>query len=163
MALATGMPFDAPAETLNAKTGAWQLTVTTLTSGNPLPADVLAKMPPDERAKVEEAMKARAGKPSTETFKTCITQADLNQNRMIRSEDDDSNCKKKVLSHTSTKHVITQTCPPPRASSGQATIEAKTPESIVASIDTIQADGNGKIRVDIKGRWLGVSCEGIEQ
>ena len=41
-------------------------------------------------------------------------------------------------------------------------IEAKTPDSIVAVVDTAQGSG-GKIHVDIKGRWLGASCAGIEE
>ena len=149
------------AETLNAKPGTWEMSVTTLTTGNPIPADVLAKMPPEERAQVEAAMKARSGKPDTQVFKSCVTQKDLDQNSMIKSEGD-SKCSKKVATQSATKIVIDQVCPAPLASTGKATIEARTPERIVSVIDTAQGTG-GKIHVDIKGRWLGASCEGIEE
>jgi len=159
--VAMGTSFSALAETLNAKPGAWEMSVTTLTTGNPIPADVLAKMPPDERAQVETAMKARSGKPDTQVFKSCVTQKDLDQNSMIKSEGD-SKCSKKIVSQSATKIVIDQVCPAPLASTGKATIEARTPERIVSVIDTAQGTG-GKIHVDIKGRWLGASCEGIEE
>ncbi len=40
-------------------------------------------------------------------------------------------------------------------------LEAKTPETIVGSIDLTRA-GSGKVHVDIKGRWLGASCAEIK-
>ena len=159
--LATGTSLCALAETFNAKPGAWEMNVTTLTTGNPIPADVLAQMSPDKRAEIEEAMKARAGKPDSHTFKTCMTQKDLDQNSMIKSEKD-STCAKKVLSKSATKIVIEQTCPAPRASAGKATIEARTPEKIVAIIDTVQGGDGGQIHIEMKGRWLGASCEAIK-
>ncbi len=161
VALAAGTSLCALAETFNAKPGAWEMNVTTLTTGNPIPADVIAQMPPDKRAEIEEAMKERAGKPDSHTFKTCVTQKDLDQNSMIKSEKD-STCSRKVLLKSATKIVIEQSCPAPRASAGKATIEAKTPENIVAIIDTVQGGAGGKIHVHMKGRWLGASCEGIK-
>lgn len=62
--------------------------------------------------------------------------------------------------------ILTQTrdradVPAPRASTSQMTMEAKTPETIIGSIDMTRA-GSGKVHVDIKGRWLGASCAEIK-
>ena len=159
VALAAGT--CAGAETFNAKPGALEMSVTTVTTGNPIPADVLAALSPDKRAEIEASMKERSGKADTHTFKTCVTQKDLDQNSMIKSEED-SKCIRKVLSKSSTKIVVEQSCPPPRASSGKAQIEAKNPETLVAVIDTAQGSG-GKIHVNMKGHWLAASCEGIKE
>ncbi|MGA2360569.1 MAG: hypothetical protein ABSF66_16325 [Terriglobales bacterium] len=59
---------------LNVKEGLWEMTVTHSMSGMPampdIPPDVLAKMPPEQRARMEAMMK---GGPSTDVRKECIT------------------------------------------------------------------------------------------
>jgi hypothetical protein len=159
--LAAGASFHAAAEPLNVKPGAWHITVVTTTTGNPIPPQTLAKLTPDERARVEESMKARAGKPNTETFNSCMTKADLDRDRLFSSESD-GNCARKILSRSATKLMIEQTCSAPQALTGRTTLEAKSPETIAAVIDTVQTGATGKIHVDLKGRWLAESCEGIE-
>jgi hypothetical protein len=161
VALAVGTPLHALAASFNAKPGAWEMTISTLVAGNPIPPEALANLPPEKRAKVEETMKARAGKPSTHTYKTCVSQKELDQDRIIKSENDDSKCARKVLSKSATKLVMEQACPAPHASTSQMTIEAKTPENLVASIDMVQGGASGKVHVDMKGHWLGASCAGI--
>jgi len=160
VALAVAMPLHALADSLNAKAGAWEMTTTTLSKGMPVPADSLAKMPPEQRAKIEKAIQARAGKLVTHVTKKCLTQADLDQDRVIKS-DDEGQCKRKIISKSASKIVLEQTCAAPRASTSTMMIEARTPENIVSSIDIVQGDASGKIHVDIKGRWLGTSCAGI--
>src|SRR5258708_25941019 len=113
VALAAGNPLQTFAESVNGKPGAWQMSMTTLIAGNPLPPEALESMPPEKRAKVEEAMKARAGRPITITQKTCVSQKDLDQDRIVRSVKDDSNCTRNVLSRSATKLVMEQTCPEP--------------------------------------------------
>lgn len=162
IALGAGIPLQAFAASFDAKPGAWQMSMTTLIVGNPLPPEALESMPPEKRAKVEEAMKARAGRPITITQKTCVSQKDLDQDRIVRSVKDDSNCTRNVLSKSATKMVMEQTCPEPHASTSQMTIEAKTPESLSASIVRVRGDGKGKVLMDVKGFWLGPSCAGIK-
>jgi Protein of unknown function (DUF3617) len=162
VALAAGNPLQTYAESFNAKPGAWQMSMTTLIAGNPIPPEALANMPPEKRAKVEEAMKARAGRPITITQKTCVSQKDLDQDRIIRSMKDDSNCTRNVLSRSASRMVMEQTCPEPQASTSQMTIEATTPESLSASIVRVRGDGKGKVLIDVKGFWLGPSCAGIK-
>jgi integrase len=84
IALGAGIPLQAFAASFDAKPGAWQMSMTTLIVGNPLPPEALESMPPEKRAKVEEAMKARAGRPITITQKTCVSQKDLDQDRIVR-------------------------------------------------------------------------------
>ena len=92
------MPSAARADALNAKPGAWEMTFTTQSSGMLVPPDALAAMPPEQRAKVEQSMQARAGKPRTHSVKT-ITKEDLDQHRIIKeSDDDEPGCHTTVLS-----------------------------------------------------------------
>ena len=162
LALALGIPSQTLAASFNVKPGAWQMSMNTLVVGNPLPPEALASMPPEKRAKVEEAMKARAGKPVTITQKTCVSKEDLDQDRIIQSDRDDGQCTRKVLSKSATRLVMEQACPEPHASTTQMTIEAKSPEALSANIVRVRGDGKGKITVDVKGFWLGPDCAGIK-
>jgi hypothetical protein len=162
LVLAVETTLQTFAASFNVKPGAWQMSVSTLLVGNPLPPEALASMPPERRARVEEAMKARAGKPVTITHKVCVSQDDLDQDRIIRSDKDDGQCTRKVLSKSADRLVMEQTCPEPHASTTQMTIDAKTPEALSASIVKVRGDGKGKVVADAKGFWLGPSCAGTK-
>jgi hypothetical protein len=162
VALAAALPLQTLAASFNAKPGAWEMTMTTAMAGNPIPPEALANMPPEKRAKVEESMKARAAKPVTIKHKTCVTQKELDQDRIVKAGEDEHNCTRKVLSKSAKKVVMEQTCPAPYASTTQMTVEAPTPETLTATIDMVRADAKGKVHVDMAGRWLAASCEGIK-
>lgn len=161
IAFTVAMPLYALADSFNAKPGAWEITTTTLTKGMLIPAEALANMPPARRAQVEKTMQARAGKPSTHVTKSCVTKTDLDQDRVLKS-DDEKDCKKKIVSKSASKLEYEQACAAPNASKSTVKVEAKTPESIAASMDMVRGGDGGKIHVDIKGRWLGNSCAGIK-
>jgi hypothetical protein len=158
VALITEVPLHALAESFDVKPGTWQMSLTTTMAGKPIPEEALESLPPDKRAKAEEALKKRAGRPITISQKACVSQKDLDQNRIIRAVKEDKNCTRNVVSRSSTKMVIEQTCPEPYASTAQMTIEAQTPESLTATIDLVRAEAKGKIHVDVKGHWLSENC-----
>ena len=117
------MTSFALADSLNAKPGAWYISITTQTDGSLIPPDLLAKMPPEQRAKFEQSMQARSGKPMTHNSKECVTQEDLDQDRMLKEQQEDSDlqCTTRVVSKSSSKLVIERTgraqhlsFPPPR-------------------------------------------------
>jgi hypothetical protein len=159
--LAAGTTSQTLAASFNAKPGAWQMSMNTLIVGTPLPPEVLATMPPEKRAKVEKAMKERAATPVTFSHKVCVTQENLDQDRIIQSDKNDSRCTRKVMSKSATRIVMEQICPEPHASTAQMTIEATTPESLSANIVRVRGDGKGKVLIDIKGFWLGPNCAGL--
>ncbi len=160
VALAAAIPFPALAESLNAKAGAWEMTATSLTKGMPIPDSELARMPAEQRAKFEKIIQARAGRTVTQIRKACLTKEDLDEARVVKS-DDEGQCKKKIVSKSAKKIVFEETCAAPPATTTKVTVEARTPESIVVSIDRVLGGANGKVHVDINGRWLGSSCTGI--
>jgi len=161
IAFTYAMPLYALADSFNAKPGAWEITTTTLTTGMLIPAEALANMPPAQRAKVEKSMQARSGKPSTHVTKSCVTKTDLDQDRVLKS-DDEEDCKKKIVSKSASKIIYEQTCTGENAYKSTVKVEARTPESISANMDMVQGGSGAKIHVDIKGKWLGSSCVGIK-
>ena len=166
LGLLTNLPLlwptpKAQAESFNAKPGAWEMTFTGLSTGTMIPPDVLAKMPPEQRARIEQSMNTRSGKPATHSSKTCVTKEDLDQNRIIKEEDEDEpGCATKVVSKSSRKMILERSCPSPRPSTSRITMEAKTPETLAATID-MDRTGSGTVHIEIQGRWLGTSCAGI--
>jgi hypothetical protein len=150
------------ADSFNVKTGSWEVTTTGVATGMMIPPEMLDKMPPERRAKFEEAMRARSGQPQTHASKRCITQKDLDQNNLIKEEGEkDVDCTTKIVSQSPSKLVLERTCPAPHASTSQISVQAKTPESVVASVDRT-IEGSGKMHADIKGHWLGASCDDIK-
>jgi len=157
---------SARAESLNLKPGAWESTGTVVTSGTKIPPAASAHFTPEQRAKMEAALKARDGKPMTTTDTFCLTKEDIAHDHIIKSgEDEDrdgkANCVVKVHSKSSSKLVADRICSGPLPVTGHFSIEAKTPESFVLTIDS-EISGGGKTHSESKGRWLGASCEGIE-
>jgi Protein of unknown function (DUF3617) len=146
---------SAEAQAFNAKTGAWE--VTTTISGLALPADRLAKLPPDQRAMAEKMMSQRNGQPVVHT--SCVTKEDLAQDKFARAAN--PQCTIKTITRTSTKLVQETACPGPPPTTGTLSFELKAPDSVVGSADQKRPDGS-TVHVSIVGRWLRASCEGTE-
>jgi hypothetical protein len=162
-----GMTPSAQAESLNLKPGAWETTGTTTTSGSKIPPQLADKFTPEQRAKMDEALKAHDSKPMTRTEQSCITKEDLAHDRIIKEMKDENGdrettCTIKVLSKSSSKLVADRICQGRFAGTFHFTVEAKTAESfILTSEGKILGGGTG--RSEIMGRWLGASCVGIEE
>jgi hypothetical protein len=144
------------ADVLDIKTGSWEMTQTTAIEGMMMPKEVLEKMPPAQRAKVEQSMRARAAKPVTTTFHSCVTKEDIDHGAVYKSEN--SNCTRRVLSHTARKLEVEETCPPPRATQSHFTLEAKSNQSYVGAMEMTRSEG-GKVHMDLNARWVGAACK----
>ena len=159
IAAALALPLAAHAQSFNAKPGAWEMT-TTMT-GNAIPPETLAKMPPDRRAMVEKIMADNGGADGqTSTRKSCVSQEDLDRVNFGR-QPRQSGCTTTTTSRTPTKIVMATSCSGPPPITGTMSFEAKTPESVVGSIDQQRPDGS-TFHVGIVGKWLGASCEGVD-
>ena len=162
IALLVALPLYGFADSFDVKTGAWEMSTTTVTTGSLMPPEVMARMPPEQRAKMEQAMQARSGKPTTRVDKHYVTQKDLDQDRLFKS-DAESQCTRKIVTKSATRVVLEQTCGAPRASTATVTVDIQTPESVTTKVDVALAGGGGKMHMEGHGRWLGASCAGIEQ
>lgn len=162
VALMAALPLCGLADSFDVKTGAWENTVTTTTSGMTIPPDMLSKLPPERRAKIEEAMRARAGQPRSMTDKHCVTQKDLDEDRLFEN-DRDSQCTRRVLSKSGRRIEGEQTCgAAPHTMVMHVVVEATSSTSVIMTADG-QMPGGGKSHIEARGRWLGASCAGIKQ
>jgi hypothetical protein len=148
-------PLVSHAETLDIKTGAWEVTLKTLMEGMPIPKEAMANMEPAQRARMEEAMRARSGKVNTRTHRSCTTQKDLDRGQLMRSEE--PNCKRKVITQNARHLEFEEVCTGPEPSKSHFKLDAASAERYTGSIDMLR--GDGKVHVDMSGRWLGATCK----
>jgi len=149
-------PLASHAATLDIRTGAWEVTQSTAMSGNPIPQAALAGMPPAQRAKLEAAMRQRAGKVKTSVLHTCVTRQDIDRGELLRSED--ANCKRKVITQAARHLEIEETCTAPEPRTSHFRFDATSAEAYTGSIDVTQGEG-GRVHIDMSGRWTGATCK----
>lgn len=155
-------PLCAQATPLGAKPGAWETTITSTMSGLPQTQapkpteEQLAQMPPERRAMIEKMMAMREGKPVTSTNRSCLKETD-NLDKMMADDPNRPNCKKKILSQTSTSLEMEITCAAPHATHAHIKMEARSSEELVSTTD-VQGENGFKVHANLKSHWLGSSC-----
>ncbi|HQZ39651.1 MAG TPA: DUF3617 domain-containing protein [Vicinamibacterales bacterium] len=150
------LPFATQAETLDIKTGAWEITTKTLIAGMQIPQEAMANMPAAQRARIEEAMRARAGKVNTTTYQSCVTQQDLDRGNLGNSEQ--KNCTRKVVTQSARHLELEETCGAPEPSAGHFKVDTTSPENFTGVFDMTPNQGT-KVHVEMSGRWLGATCK----
>ena len=152
----TGAKF----QPFNVKPGLWQKTSTFKMSGAPpIPAGMLDKLTPEQRARFEERMKASSsGNTRTENDKDCFTKEQL-QKPMNFS---DKQCKWTVLESTSTKAKGRVSCEAEGMQlNGSGEFEAPDQEHIRGSEHVTSSGGGNEMTVDgtFSFKWLSASCK----
>jgi hypothetical protein len=147
---------------LDVRPGLWETSITSQLSGMPpIPADVLARLTPEQRARIEAAMKAREAKgPQTTVHKSCLTSDDLKKPLDFGGESNGM-CKRTIVASSATRQDIHIECTSGAAkTAGDVHVEAVDPENVKGDSRVTTADGSRKmdIRVTFTGRWLGASC-----
>jgi hypothetical protein len=156
---------------LNVKEGLWETTTTHSTSGMPgMSDDTLAKLPPDQRARVEEMMKQKgvSMNGNTTTAKHCVTKEKIEKG-MAFASDSKQNCTRDIVdsspSHVQVKYRCEQS-----DKNGQKTTSQGTVDVNVVSADTTKGtihnvmNSNGHdmtMDMTFTSRYLGPSCGDI--
>ena len=147
---------------LNVKLGLWETVTTNQTTGAPpIPAEALERMPPEQRAKVEAAMKARGAMgPQTHTYRNCITKEDLEKAFKV-GEENEKTCKKTVTSSSRTSQDIRIECATPNMSSaGDVHVEAADSEHTKGSANmrVTSAGRTMEVKSTFAYKWVSASC-----
>ena len=149
---------------MNVKTGLWQSTSTiSVTGGLGLPADVVAKLTPEQKARYEAAMQAQAGgHNSTHTDKSCLTQKDLTTDPFAQKDSSDENihCHGTLLSSTSTDIVLQETCSGEASMTYTMKIHADSTEHATGTGTGTATMGGHTMNSSVKfdSKWLGATC-----
>lgn len=146
---------------LDVRTGLWETTVThSMTGMPPIPPEMLAKMTAEQRARMEQAMKARsAGGPTTTTTKSCITKEKLEKQAAFG--EDRKECTRTVLTSSSSRIEMKVHCVDKQMTSdGTFKIEALNSESVKGTMHLVESGSGHSMNRDftIASRYLGPAC-----
>lgn len=156
------VPLCMAADGLNLTPGLWELTYTTGVSGIVLPQAALDQMTPEQKARMDAALKKRetAG-PRTHTVKNCITAEELKKGAFTGQEEDaGENCTNKIVTQTATKQELSVSCTGKQSRNGRVQIEAPDNKHLKGVID--MASAGGKVNMQLSGKWLATSCAGAD-
>jgi hypothetical protein len=151
------------ADSLQVKTGLWEITTVANNSGIAIPADRLAKMPPEQRARMEEMMKQMAARgPRTNKDKSCVTEKELKEGAFRSAANAQPNCKYTQVSATARRQEITFQCSGEgRDSTSHMVMEAPDSTHVRGTIEA--RSGSTTINIRITGQWLSASCAGADK
>ncbi len=147
---------------LNVKTGLWEVTTTINRQGHtPIPAALLDRLTPEQRARMEARLKAQPDQhTSTITHQDCVTEEDL-QKMSAFSKNPNFECTQKVLSSTSTVAEVHMDCQGEGIkANGTMRLQALSSENVKGSVK-MTAIGNGQTMntdSEFTSRWVSATC-----
>jgi hypothetical protein len=147
---------------LNVKTGLWENTTTVNSQGQmPIPAEMLERLTPEQRARMEARMKAQPNERSrTFTEKHCVTAKDLNDGTLF-SKNPSQECTQEIVNSTSTSAEVHLVCAAEGIKGdGTVKVQVLNPENVKGTTQ-IHASGNGQTintNSSFTAKWLSASC-----
>ena len=151
----------AQAPLLAPQLGLWEMT-TMVSVGNAMPAIDTSNMPPEQKARIEAAMKGMSA-DRTDVSKTCFRKEDLaDPNFMMRGQQG-MTCTQKLNTNTRTVLDADVVCTGERAMSGHTHIELPTPTTMRATMKTQSPGGRAgaptpQVSITMSGKWLAADC-----
>ena len=150
---------------LNVKEGLWEMTVTHSMTGMPsatIPPETLARMPPEQRARVGAAMKQSGmGGPATDVHKECITKEKLEKQMAFdeNRKDKDDDCIRTIVNATGSKLEMKFHCEK-SSSDGTLLLEAVTSDRVKGSMHIIANSHGRSMNMDLtfSSRYLSPAC-----
>lgn len=143
----------------NLKVGLWQ--VTFANPHMPIPAALLDKLTPEERARIKDRINAQKPKPGkTPITKECLTRKQLDHG--IPFQPSRKSCRWNVLTSSSSKVSWRVECSAQGVNTSEAIeIELLSPEEVEGSVRTLE-NGNDattpSLRSTFQAKWIGPVC-----
>ncbi len=151
------------ADGLAVKTGAWETTVRTRTSGLIVPEEALASMTAQQRTQMEALVGTSAAGPPPSTSKSCMTQKDIDDGAFRAQQlQKESQCNFKPVASGAKHQEWTFECPSqPGGASGRMVVDATDSTHVTGEVN-IKAEGVS-ITTTFTSRWLGDSCAEVDK
>jgi len=151
------------AQSFDVKTGLWETTTTSDTNG--MPAIDTSRMTPEQRARVEGVLKARAGRgPTTRTNRSCMTKEKLEKKSLDEMADRNPSCKTTLLNASSTVVDMKMECSGPMKGNGTVHFEALSRENVKGSVKLVSGDEAHPMTINLNmtSKWLGDACGDVK-
>ena len=162
LALTTVLVAQAPA--LDVKLGLWENTVVTRMEGAAMPQIDSSKLPPEQAAKIAEAMKAMMGDRTT-TEKHCLTKEDLAKDSFMLPQDGKMACKRTITANTASTFAADLHCTGENEAKGQINVESLSGGSAYKAAMKMAATSRGRtmnMTMTMTGKYLGPDCGGVK-
>ena len=155
----SGAVADDSVQPLDVKTGLWETTLNTERTGAlPIPPEVLARLTPEQRAKLEERMKASQA-PKATARKHCLTKDELNKPLSFGA--DDKECHRTIVTSSSSKQEFQVECTKGGMKQhGTFRVEALSDESVKGAVQMTVTNGDKTMNMhsEFTARWIGPVC-----
>ena len=155
---------------LDVKLGLWESTVTTKTTGTPpMPPELLSRLTPEQRAKMEAAMKANAARAAQpKTNRSCLTKEQLNKGLTFGSEGASSACNRTIVTSNASEQDLRFECNEAThamKASGTMHVEAVNSETVKGAGQGSTTDGTHTMNVQMSfsAKWISADCGALGQ
>ena len=144
----------------NIKPGLWEVSINPHISGEmPIPEEQLAKMTPEQRARLQAAMQTH--KPKPRVYKECMTPEKIAHGFETDLQGDDSSCKRKVVSSSANELTLHDECnKAERKTVSDVHFEVKGGTQMSGKVNVVMTSGGKTMTVNnlMQGKWLGANC-----
>jgi len=149
----------------NIRTGLWEITVQSETSGQlPMSDEEMRRLTPRQRDAIEQATGLNRG-PRTRLIKNCVTQQKLDRDaNAFDSPPEGMTCSTKKFSRTSSGASGTLVCSKGNTHlSEEFSYHARDREHVDGRFHMVRSDGAHTVTINGKqsGRWVNSSCGAI--
>ena len=149
------------------KPGLWEVQSKHSGAGMPNMQEMLANVPPEQRAQVEQMMKQQGvgmgARPNT--FRYCLT-PERAAKEMVPASDPDTRCEHKMGARSGAEQRFAFTCKAKDGSTvdGDGRAFDISPEGYGLDMNMkMVRDGKPmQMRMEQRGRWLGADCKGLK-
>ena len=148
------------------KPGLWEVTHVPQVSGQmPIPEDQLAKMTPEQRARVEAAIQAsmsNAQKPRVS--RECMTPEKIARGFDL-GKHDDASCTRKVITSSSTELKLHDECSKPNGKSvTDVHFQVSGGVKMTGTVNVVMSSGTQSMTINntLTGKWLGADCGNVK-
>lgn len=151
----------------NIKPGLWEVSMNPQVSGEmPISDEQLAKMPPEQRARFEAAIKSAMSKGAmARTYKECMTPEKIAKGFDVDKNGDDAKCVRKVISSSSTELTLHDECNKQEGKTvSDLHFQVKGGTQASGQVKVVSTSGSKTMTVNstIEGKWLSASCGSIK-
>ena len=156
--LATVVVAQAPV--LDVKLGLWENTIVTNIGGMTMPQMDTSKLPPEQAARMAEAMKAMGG-GRTVVEKHCLTKEDLSRDSFMLPQDGKLTCKRTVTTNTAARFAADIECTGSSEMKGQIDVESSAGGTVIKNTMHMAVTGRGRsmnMTMIMTGKYLGPEC-----
>jgi len=170
LAIAAATTVGAQAQTITKrKPGLWEVQTTTSIANMPNMQELLANVPPEQRAMMEKMMKDQGvgmgAKPNS--FRFCMTKEQAERTEMAVNPDPETQCSNKMTPVSSSEAKFSFNCKRKDGSTmqGEGRAHGLTAEGYAMDMKMkMQQPGQGptEMQMSQKARWVGADCGGLK-